>query len=211
MTRQRVVKSPKPPKATEIVSEKRPRGRPRSDKAHQAILDSALELLGEVGYDALTIEGIAGRAGVGKKTVYRRWASKDLIVADAFARPARDARVPDTGSTEDDLLALMRDSVRVYNQPANAQFIPGLVAAIARSPAVAEAVRAGQILRRRAAIREVLERGVERGDLRADMDRDLALDFLGGPLFYRLLVTGGPIDERLARGIVDAMLRGFQT
>jgi hypothetical protein len=78
-----------------------------------------------------------------------------------------------------------------------------------RSPALARATREGFLAGRRAALRVVLERGVGRGELRRDLDLELALDVLGGPLFYRLLITGGPIDERLASGVVDLIMRGF--
>ena len=80
---------------------------------------------------------------------------------------------------------------------------------MAQHEEVAAAVRETFLAPRRAALREVLERAVERGELRPDIDRELALDFLGGPLFYRLLITGGPLDEVLAEGTVDVMLRGL--
>jgi hypothetical protein len=87
--------------------------------------------------------------------------------------------------------------------------MPALVAAMNRDPALARATREGFLASRRAALREVVARGIDRGDLRPDLDVELALDALGGPLFYRLLVTGGPIDMNLARGVVDLLLRGF--
>jgi hypothetical protein len=80
---------------------------------------------------------------------------------------------------------------------------------MAEQPELARAVRDGFLAGRRAALSEVLRRGVERGDLRPDLDLELALDVLGGPLFYRLLVTGGPLDEQLAEGVADLILRGF--
>jgi hypothetical protein len=80
---------------------------------------------------------------------------------------------------------------------------------MSRDPRLARAVRTGFLARRRAALKEVVERGAARGDLRADLDHELVLDVFGGPLFYRLLITGGPIDERLAEGVVDLVLRGF--
>jgi hypothetical protein len=80
---------------------------------------------------------------------------------------------------------------------------------MSRDAELARLVRDGFLTRRRAALGAVLERGVERGDLRGDMDLELALDVLGGPLFYRLLITGGPIDEQLAKGVVELILRGF--
>jgi AcrR family transcriptional regulator len=78
-----------------------------------------------------------------------------------------------------------------------------------RDSELARLVREGFLARRRVALRAVLDRGIDRGDLRRDLDIDLALDVLGGPLFYRLLITGGPIDDRLADGIVELILRGF--
>jgi AcrR family transcriptional regulator len=208
MTRTRVVKNREPRTVTATVAP-RPRGRPRSIAAHEAILGATLTLLREVGYDALTIEGVAARAEVGKKTIYRHWSSREALIADAVKRIVNEIRIPDTGSTKGDLLALMRDAVRVYRDPDNARLMPGLIAAMSRSEQIADIVRSGFLADRRRAIAQVLDRAVARGDLRATLDRELALDVLGGPLFYRLLITGGPIDERLARGVVDLMLHGF--
>jgi len=197
------------PIAAADASARRLPGRPRSEAAHEAILDAAVELLREDGYDRFTIEGVATRAGVGKTTVYRRWTSKEALITEAVGRIVDEIRIPDSGAIEGDLLALMRQAVRLYRTPANARLMPGLVAAMARSTRVARAVRSGFLASRRRSIRELLERAVARGELRDDMDRELALDLLAGPLFYRLLVTGGPIDEKLARGVVGVMLRAF--
>jgi AcrR family transcriptional regulator len=87
--------------------------------------------------------------------------------------------------------------------------MPSLVEAMSRDAELARLVRERFLAGRRAALRAVLERGIERGDLRVGLDIDLALDVLGGPLFYRLLITGGPIDEQLAEGIVELILHGF--
>ncbi len=117
--------------------------------------------------------------------------------------------MPDTGSTHADLLALMRDAVEVYSGPVAAGAMPSLVEAMSRNPELAEAVRDGFLAARRAALREVLDRGIGRGDLAPDLDAELALDVLAGPLFYRLLITRGPLDEQLAAGVVELILRGF--
>lgn len=184
-------------------------GRPRDARADRAILAAALELMAEQAVDDLRMDDVAERAGVGKATIYRRYRSKDELVTAAVAALVGEIEVPDTGSTEADLLALMREAVDVYSRSIAAGAMPGLVAAMHRDPQLALAVRGGFLAARRAALQEVLVRGVERGDLRADLDLELALDVLGGPLFYRLLVTGGPIDAQLARGVVDLILRGF--
>jgi AcrR family transcriptional regulator len=184
-------------------------GRPREARADRAILSAALGLMAERGVPELRMDDVAARAGVGKAAIYRRYRSKDELVAAAVAALVSEIALPDTGSTRGDLLALMRDAVDVYSDSVAAGAMPSLVEAMSRSPELARAVRDGFLEGRRAALREVLERGVERCDLRAGLDVELALDVLGGPLFYRLLVTGGPIDERLATGVVDLILQGF--
>ncbi len=184
-------------------------GRPRSEEAHGAILDASILLIREVGYDALAMDAIAARAGVGKATVYRRWATKETLVAEALERIVRSIPIPDTGTTEGDLRVMMRDSVNMYRDPATKGLLSGLVAAMARSERIAQAVRSGFIATRRDALRQVLERGVARGDLQKGMDFELALDLLSGPLLFRMLITGERIDERLTRGVVEAVLRGF--
>ena len=184
-------------------------GRPREARADRAILTAALELMAARGVHELRMDDVAARAGVGKAAIYRRYRSKDALVAAAVAALVSEITVPDTGSTRADLLALMRDAVELYTGPVAAGAMPSLVEAMSRNPGLADAVRDRFLAGRRAALREVLGRGIERGDLAAKLDLELALDVLAGPLFYRLLVTGGPIDEELAEGVADLILRGF--
>jgi AcrR family transcriptional regulator len=184
-------------------------GRPREERADRAILAAALELMAEQGVRDLRMDDVADRARVGKATIYRRYRSKDELVTAAVAALVSAITVPDTGSTRADLLGLMRSAVEVYSGSVEAGVMPSLVDAMSRDVELARSVREGLLAQRRAALRAVLERGVERGELRADIDLELALDVLGGPLFYRLLITGGPIDRQLAEGVVELILRGF--
>jgi AcrR family transcriptional regulator len=184
-------------------------GRPREARADRAILAAALDLMAERGVHELRMDDVAARAGVGKAAIYRRYRSKDELVAAAVAALVSEITLPDTGSTRADVVALMRDAVEVYTGPVAARAMPSLVEAMSRNPELADAVRDRFLAGRRAALREVLGRGIERGDLAANLDLELALDVLAGPLFYRLLVTGGPIDEELAEGVADLILRGF--
>ena len=185
-------------------------GRPRDARADRAILEATLDLIAELGVDRFRTEDVAARAGVGKGAIYRRYRSKDeLVTAAVAALVSEEIAVPDTGSTRADLLVLMREAVGLYRGSVAGRLMPSLIGAMARNRKLARAVRDGFLTGRRAALRRVLERGVERGDLRPDLDVELALDVLGGPLFYRLLVTGGPIDDRLAEGVADLILRGF--
>jgi AcrR family transcriptional regulator len=188
----------------------RPVGRPRDARADRAILQATLELIAERGVHEFRTEDVAARAGVGKGAIYRRYRSKDeLVTAAVSALVSEGIAVPDTGSTRDDLLALMREAVRLYRGSLASRLMPNLIGAMAQKPELARAVRERFLAGRRSALTEVLRRGIERGELHPELDLELALDVLGGPLFYRLLVTGGPIDEQLAEGVADLILRGF--
>jgi AcrR family transcriptional regulator len=184
-------------------------GRPREVRLDGAIIAATLELVAEVGIHDFRMDDVAVRAGVGKAAIYRRYRSKDELVTATVAALVSEITVPDTGSTREDLLALMREAVEVYSDPIKAGIMPSLVGAMPQRPELARAIRDGFLARRRAALRAVLDRGVARGDLRADLDVELALDVLGGALFYRLLITGGPIDGDLAEGVAELILRGF--
>jgi len=193
-----------------LTSSTRTLGRPREARADRAIVSAALELMAERGLHALRMDDVAERAGVGKATIYRRYRSKDELVTDAVGALVSDEiEVPDTGSTRTDLLALMCDAVKLYTGSVAAKLMPTIVDEMSRSPELAAVARDRFLSGRRAALRTVFERGVRRGDLRPDLDMELALDVLGGPLFYRLLITGGPIDQRLAENVVELLLRGF--
>jgi AcrR family transcriptional regulator len=188
----------------------RPVGRPRDARADRAILEATRELIAEVGVYGFRTEDVAARAGVGKGAIYRRYRSKDELVTAAIAAlVGEEIAVPDTGSTRADLLVLMGEAVALYRGSAAGRLMPNLIGAMAEKPDLARAVRDGFLASRRGALSEVLRRGVERGDLRPDLDLELALDVLGGPLFYRLLITGGPLDEQLAEGVTELILRGF--
>lgn len=184
-------------------------GRPRSLRAHVAILDAAIALTREVGYDALTMEAVAGRAGVGKATIYRRWGSKELVVTEAVGRIARGIPAPDSGILERDVATLMRAATAMYRDPATGALLSGLVAAMARSVRVATAVRSHMVEPWRERLRVVLRRSVTRGELRPGADIEVALDLLSGPLFYRYLMLGGAIDESFTRSVVRTVLRGL--
>jgi AcrR family transcriptional regulator len=184
-------------------------GRPREVRADRAIRAATLALMAEQGVQALRMGDVATRAGVGKATIYRRYRSKDELVTDAVGGLVSEISVPDTGSTRRDLLALMNEAVELYSNSLAAGLMPTVVDEMSRNPGFAEIARDRFLTGRRAALREVFQRGVDRGDLRRDLDVELALDVLGGPLFYRLMITGGPIDARLASNVVELILRGF--
>ena len=194
---------------TGAVGETRPIGRPRDERAGRAIVAATLELMAERGVRDLRMADVAERARVGKATVYRRYPSKDALIADAVATLVSEIAIPDTGSTRADLLELMGQAVELYSGSLAPRLMPSLLEEARRKPELASTIREEFLSGRRAALSAVLKRGIRRGDLRRGLDVELALDVLGGAIFYRLLVTGGPIDQRLAEGIVDLILRGF--
>src|SRR3954468_1434869 len=192
-----------------VIDPARRPGRPRDARADGAIIAAAVGLMAAGGVDGLRMDEVASRAGVGKAAIYRRYASKDDLVTAVVGALVSEIAVPDTGSTRADLLALMRDAVALYADPVRAGVVVSIVRAMNGRPELARAVREDFLGPRRVALRTVLERGAARGDLRADLDVELALDVLGGPLFYRLLITGGPVDESLAETVAELILRGF--
>jgi AcrR family transcriptional regulator len=184
-------------------------GRPRDARADSAIVAAALQLMAEHGVHALRMDDVAELAGVGKATIYRRYRSKEQLVTDAVRALLSDINIPDSGSIRGDLLALMRDAVALYSNPLPARLMPTLVDEMSRNTELATVARRTFLSARREALRSIFQRALARGELRADIDMELALDVLAGPLFYRLLITGGPIDEQLAVGTVELLLRGF--
>ncbi len=184
-------------------------GRPRDPRVDQAILTSVLQLIGERGIRELRLDDVADRAGVGKATIYRRYRSKNELITAAVSALVNEIEVPNFGSTAADLLELMRGAVTVYSDPVAAGVMPDVIRSVRLDPALAQALRDGLVASRRAALHQVLARGVGRGDLDADLDFELALDVLGGALFYRLLITGAPLNDQLAAGVVELILRGF--
>jgi AcrR family transcriptional regulator len=182
-------------------------GRRRNDAARDAILDAAFRLLSAPQAEALTIDAIAAEAGVGRQTIYRWWPSKGAVVADALARHAR-AAVPerDTGSFAGDLEAFFTDSFAGLENENYARRLRQIVAEAQRDEAVAQ-VLADFTAVRRAALRALLERGREAGELAPDADLDMLVDMAYGVLYYRLLVGHAPLDEKAARSLAAALTR----
>jgi AcrR family transcriptional regulator len=194
----------------EQVDVHRPPGRPRSADADRAILRATVDLLAEEGYAGVTMEGVAAKAGVGKATVYRRWPSKSALVVDAVtACRESGAPPPDTGSAREDLLGFVR-GFRDHLRTSDAgRVMPALVAELARSPELAATFRDGFVLPRRARVLEAVRRGVERGEVRADVDPELVADAVVALLQHRFLVTGMEIDDDLPERVVDMLWRGI--
>jgi AcrR family transcriptional regulator len=184
-----------------------PRPRSRSEKA---ILEATRELLAEGGVHRLTVEGVARRAGVAKTTIYRRWRGKrELALAVLIDMVETVAAVPDLGDTRRELVTFVDATVRILGQTLMGRVMQGLVSDLAADPQLARAFQERVVALRIAEVRRVVERGIERGDLRPDTDVELAHELLFGPVYYRLLLSGAPLDGRLATHIVDAFMSAF--
>jgi AcrR family transcriptional regulator len=166
--------------------------------------------LQEQGYGALTIEGVAARAGVGRPTIYRRWPSKPALVVAALVHSTRLAvPMPDTGSLRDDLVAVQRHQVELMNSPESRRVTAGLVADLASDPELAESYVSQYLVPRRATVWQVLQRAVDRGELAADADFAFVYDLLMGPLFMRAVVWGQPLTPAAAQQTADVILAAF--
>ncbi|HWM11999.1 MAG TPA: TetR/AcrR family transcriptional regulator [Solirubrobacteraceae bacterium] len=187
----------------------RPPGRPRSAAADSAILQATLELLLDTGYRGLTMEQVRTRAGVGKATLYRRYGSKQELVADAIRHVNQEIPAPDTGTVRGDLLAAADMVLAAAARVGAATFMPRLLAESAGDREMHAIFSENLVAPRRALLATVLRRGVERGELRADLDVELAIDLVAGPWVYRLLIAGGELPETDPARMVDLLLGGL--
>ena len=186
------------------------RGRPRSEKARHAILEAAAELLLSRGLGAVSMDAVAETAGVSKATIYRWWPSKEMLALDALldwagaSAPARD-----TGALRGDLLALVRPWVREIRRQPFGRVIAALVTEALSDPQFAEAYRSRFVEPRREAMRAALARAIERGEAPADLDVEVAVDLIYGPLYHRLLHGHAPLSARFGEAVVDMALAGI--
>ncbi|GAA2162182.1 TetR/AcrR family transcriptional regulator [Actinomadura napierensis] len=179
----------------------------RGAAREEAILHATLELVAEIGYDRMTMDAIAARAQASKATIYRRWPGKAELVVAAVRGHAGPAALtpPDTGVLRDDLLGvlrLMRDGLLAQD----AALILGLMIAMHRDPALADAVRARFVRDKHAMFGAVIARAADRGDLPARVDDALFTEISSSMLFSRLFVAGEPLDDAFVHHLVDDVL-----
>ncbi|MGW1615299.1 TetR/AcrR family transcriptional regulator [Streptomyces sp. NPDC002285] len=171
----------------------------------EAIRAAVFEELAAVGYARMSIEGIARRAGVGKTAVYRRWRSKLHLVLDVVSAVAvMGLPTPNTGSLEGDLRMLYEVTSRALRHPVVSQIIPDLQAEAARNPEIAEALQKALEQGQEGVASKILTGAEQRGEVRAGIDKELALDLISGPLYWRMVVARSP---KLPKGHLDALAR----
>lgn len=194
------------------TSELPPAGRPhtgrhRNEAARSAILNAALELLGESGSEGLTIDAIAAAAGVGKQTIYRWWPSKGAVVLEAMTeRAGIEAPVPDCGSVTEDLTSFLAATFRNASKSSVSRSLRFVMAEAQHDPQAAEVL--GEFTaERRNSLRVILERGQARNELSKGADVDLLIDQAFGFLWYRMLVGHAPLTRRMATALAEGLVR----
>jgi AcrR family transcriptional regulator len=195
------------------------RGRPRDGAVDRRVLSAAWDLLNAGGYAGLNVDDVAERAAVAKTTLYRRWPTKDHLAVAVAAQMLGEVPIPDTGDLRRDLtefasaLAASLNQVRTAGRSgggSSAGLAAELVAAAARHPDIDEVVRAGFAQRHELA-RARLRRAAEHEGLRPDIDQEVLIDQIAGPIYYRILITGAPADRGYAERLVAAVLDGAIT
>ncbi|OKP83611.1 TetR family transcriptional regulator [Paenibacillus helianthi] len=186
------------------------RGRPRNNEAEASILAASYDLLLEAGFGAVTVEKIAERAKVSKATIYKWWPNKAAVVLDGYLSAA-SARlpVPDTGSVQEDI-RIHATNLAVFLCSREGRVITELIGEAQFDAGLAEANRTRFFAPRRQEARELLERGVARGELKKDLDVNYSIDLMYGPIFYRLLITGDMLNGEFVEKLLALAFEGIR-
>lgn len=194
---------------TEARSKRRP-GRVRSLAAESAVLKATLELLSKKPLRDVTTDAIAQRAGVSKATIYKWWPHKSNVALDAFLSQIKsEVPTPDTGSALKDFNRQLRALMDFYTSPRGRLFREFLAEGQSDRKFLA-LFRERFLKSRRDAVRTILQRGVDRGEIRADLDSEIVLDLIYGPSIYRLLTEHAPVDEAQTSALIKAAFTGLQ-
>ena len=186
------------------------RGRPRSESARRAILAATWDILMTDGYDSVTADGIAHRAGVSKATIYKWWPSKAAVALDCFLEIVHpQINDPDLGDVRSELAVPALDQIRLFRDTPIGRVMVSLIGTAQSDPELAEAFRTRWLGPRREKAIEAVHRAQARGQLRDDVDGHFVLDMIFGPIYYRLLAGHQPLPDELVGQLVDAVLDGL--
>jgi AcrR family transcriptional regulator len=195
------------PTAPRVSDQRRP-GRPRDARADAAIMDAAVAVLADRGPAGFTVDEVASRAGCGKATVYRRWPSRAELLVETARRLGLEPPIVDNGSLRADLEEMLSTLAHKMRDTPAGRILPGIIAEASVEPGMRR-ILAKFIADRRDRPREVMERGIARGELPADADVELILDLLGGTIMYRELIAREVVDRAYLDRLVDKVLGAF--
>lgn len=184
-------------------------GRPRSDSVRRSILSATLQLLDEVGYAKLTVEGVAALAQAGKATIYRWWSNKARLVGEALMEET-DPQLPfpDTGSVREDFRRQLQLVAQLFNGPKGKR-LAMIIGVAQEEPEMLDSFRANFLAVRRGEAVQILQRGVRRGELRSEVFSEVAVDALYGPLYFRLLIEHGTLSPDYVDALCDLVMTGL--
>ncbi len=195
--------------SAEAVRDGRRPGRPRSERAEQAILDATLDAITECGIEGVRCDDVASRAGVGKATIYRRWTGKEELLIAAFAAIKTPLPEPKGDSVRADLTAMLEVMAADADDPRYARQFALLHDEGQRYPRLVKRYKEQVVEPRRELIRSVLRRGIATGDLREDIDVEIAMLTLTGAVLARGKHDHAPAEPGFAARVVDELLRGL--
>jgi AcrR family transcriptional regulator len=188
------------------------RGRPRSEAAHKAILAAAAELLLDRGLPGVSMDAVAERAGVSKATIYRWWPTKESLALDMLynewtrVTPQRY----ESGSLRLDLLALLIAWSRLASGRPYGRVVAALLMEGRTNPAFSAEYQRRMVEPRREQARAIYAQAIDRGEIPAETNVEVAIDLIYGPLYHRLLIGHAPLDDQFVADIVELALRGLQ-
>ncbi|HXY91178.1 MAG TPA: DHA2 family efflux MFS transporter permease subunit [Acidimicrobiia bacterium] len=171
-----------------------------------SVFDATLRLLAEAGFSSLNFSGVATRAGVSTAVIEKTWRSKLDLVTSVVQQLQAQVPMPHTGSVHRDCEAYLTNVIRMLSEPRSAPVVANLIGEAGRDPALAAALRERLVTPRRLELVDMFEAARARGELRADADPELLADLIVAPVYYRLLVTGEPVDDALAARLTDTVL-----
>jgi len=186
-------------------------GRPRKPETDQAILGAALDLFSEAGYEGMSVEAVAARAGVGKATIYRRWSSKDDLIIAAIQDVFIEIDGSLTGEFRRDLVTMIGAAINFMQGSAAGMVFPRMAGEVAEGTMLGQRYVEMVLGPRRQLVRAMLQSGIDRGELRSDLGAELMADMLMGPIILRKILRElGGNGEELAEVLIDSLLEGWR-
>lgn len=185
-------------------------GRPRDARADTAIVQATVELLTEQGYNRLSVDAVARRAGVARATIYRRWPSKAHLIHEAVFPATEPAPWSEDGPLADDLRTFAQGALAFFALPEVTAAVPGLMAEFRDDASLRDLLAERLGTRARASFRALVERAEARGEARAGVDADVVFDAMVGGLVFGLIVSGHAHEPGFADQLADLMLKGVQ-
>jgi AcrR family transcriptional regulator len=194
-------------------------GRPRSAQAHKAIIDATLELLAEEGFQGLSIEAVAARAGVGKTTIYRRWSSKEELVMEAIRQVQIDVPVMDTGNFRNDLAALLKtvyQGFMAHPYPFLGKLVLKFIGEYQTNPEIFQDALTQLIVPRFQRFIHMVKQAQAREEIRGDIDPELVMDLVVGSFYFHwvmrnLMPTSSTSLVDWIEQVIDAIMQGIGT